>query len=267
MRDLMNENIDDPAPGGDIEAAPPPAVILVRPQLAENIGTSARAMMNCGLSDMRIVAPRQSPTADKAIAASAGADALLHNAKIFDDTESAIVDLHRVFATTGRNRFMVKPIVTPKEAALDIRTYAMNGHRSGILFGPERTGLENDDVALADTVISVPLNPDYFSLNLAQCVLLVGYEWFQASEPVQARAMSKGAQELASRKELLGFFHHLEAELDACGFFRVDDKRPSMVRNLRNMFERADMTEQEVRTMHGVVHELVTWRKAKAPKE
>lgn len=220
-------------------------------------------MMNCGLSDMRVVAPRQSPTADKAIAASAGADSILRSARIFDDTESAIADLRTVFATTGRNRFMVKPVLTPREASSDIRARASLGLSSGVLFGPERTGLENDDVALADAVISVPLSPDHFSLNLAQCVLIVGYEWFLSSNPVAPRAMSKGAGGPAAKKELLGFFHHLEEELDACGFFRVDDKRPSMVRNLRNMFERAELTAQEVRTLHGVVHELVTWRKAK----
>jgi tRNA/rRNA methyltransferase len=237
-----------------------PAVILVRPQLSENIGTTARAMLNCGLTDLRLVAPRQSWLADKAIAASAGADSVLRAAQVFDDTAPAIADLQRVYATTGRNRFMVKPVVTPRQAALEMREQIASGLRCGVLFGPERTGLENDDVALADTVVTVPLNPDYCSLNLAQCVLIVGYEWYQAGDPAEPRAMTKGAAPVATKEQLIGLFEHLERELDECGFFRVAEKRPSMVRNIRNMFERADLTLQEVRTLHGIVHELVTLR-------
>ena len=185
----------------------------------------------------------------------------------FDSTDLAIADLHRVYATTGRNRFMVKPVVTPHQAAQELREHAAAGLRCGVLFGPERTGLENDDVALADTVITVPLNPDYCSLNLAQSVLLVAYEWFQAGHPAEPRAMTKGAAPVTTKEDLIGFFRHLEAELDDCGFFRVAEKRPSMVRNIRNMFERADLTEQEVRTLHGIVHELVTFRRRKGEEE
>lgn len=253
------EMVADNADGG----ADTPAVILVRPQLAENIGTTARAMLNCGLTDLRLVAPRQSPLADKAIAASAGADSVLRAARIFDNTESAITDLQHVYATTGRNRFMVKPVETPRRAAAGMRDFIAVGQRCGVLFGPERTGLENDDVALADIVVTVPLNPDYCSLNLAQSVLIIGYEWFQAGDPAEPRAMTKGAQAPATRQELLGFFRHLEDELDACNFFRVAEKRPSMVRNIRNLFERADLTAQEVRTLHGIVGELVTLRQPK----
>ncbi len=238
-------------------------VILVQPQLAENVGTTARAMLNCGLNELRLVRPREDWLSERALRASAGADAVLRKARAFDSTEEAVADLHRVYATTGRNRFMVKPVVTPRQAALELRSHVAEGLACGVLFGPERTGLENDDVALADTVITVPLNPDYCSLNLAQSVLLVAYEWFQAGSPVEPRAMTKGAAPVASKDQLLGFFHHLERELDDCGFFRVAEKRPSMVRNIRNMFERADLTLQEVRTLHGMVHELVTFRKRK----
>jgi tRNA/rRNA methyltransferase len=241
-----------------------PAVILVRPQLAENIGTTARAMANCGLADLRLVAPRQDWLADKAIAASSGADGILRAARGFAATEQAIADLQRVYATTGRNRFMVKPVVTPRQAATELRTHAAVGLACGILFGPERTGLENDDVALADTVITVPLDPDFCSLNLAQSVLIVGYEWFQAGDPAEPKAMTKGASPPVHKDQLIGFFEHLEHELDECGFFRATGKRPGMVRNIRNMFERADLTAQEVRTLHGIVHELVTHRKRKA---
>jgi tRNA/rRNA methyltransferase len=244
-----------------------PAVILVRPQLSENIGTTCRAMLNCGLTELRLVHPRENWLSDKAIAASAGAEQLLRDAKVYDTTNEAIADLHRVYATTGRNRFMVKPVVTPKRAAEEIRVHAANRLACGVLFGPERTGLENDDVSLAETVITVPLNPDYCSLNLAQGVLIIAYEWYQAGAPAEPVAMTKGAAPPASKKDLNGFFDHLERELDECGFFRVDEKRPGMMRNIRNMFERADLTLQEVRTLHGMVHELVTYRHRKSRAE
>lgn len=244
-----------------------PAVILVRPQLAENVGTTTRAMLNCGLTELRLVAPREDWLSDKAVAASSGADALLRAAKCFETTAGAIADLERVYATTGRNRFMVKPVVTPRQGAVELREHIARGLRCGVLFGPERTGLENDDVALADTVITVPLNPDYCSLNLAQSVLVVGYEWFQAGSPVEPKGMTKGAAPVARKEDLVGFFDHLERELDDCGFFRVAEKRPVMIRNIRNMFGRADLTQQEVRTLHGIVHELVTWRKKKGGEQ
>ena len=240
-----------------------PAIILVRPQLSENIGTAARAMLNCGLTDLRLVSPREAWLSEKAIAAASGAERVLRAARAFDRTEDAIAELTRVYATTGRNRFMVKPVVTPRRAAEELRNHQASGLTSGVLFGPERTGLENDDVALADTVITVPLNPDYCSLNLAQSVLIVGYEWYQAGAPAAPVAMTKGAAPPARKDQLVGFFEHLERELDDCGFFRVAEKRPSMVRNIRNMFERADLTLQEVRTLHGMVHELVTFRHKK----
>lgn len=259
-------------PGSGMLAAtkPPsggaPAVVLVRPQLSENIGTAARAMLNCGLADMRLVQPRENWLSDKAVAASSGAERVLHAARVFDSTADAVADLQHVYATTGRNRYMVKPVATPRKAAADIRAFIGAGETCGILFGPERTGLENDDVALADTVLTVPLNPEHCSLNLAQAVLLVGYEWFQTGENVPAElSMTKGAKgRLAAKKDLVGFFEHLERELDECGFLRLPDKRPVMVRNIRNMFQRAALTEQEVRTLHGIVTELVTLRQRRA---
>jgi tRNA/rRNA methyltransferase len=245
----------------------PPAIILVRPQLSENIGTTARAMMNCALTDLRLVAPRENWLSERAVAAASGAEKILEAAQRFETTEDAIADLQKVYATTGRNRFMVKPVVTPKQAALEIRNHHSTGIKTAVMFGPERTGLENDDVALADTVITVPLNPEHFSLNLAQCVLLIGYEWFQAGDPAEPVSMTKGATPPASKEDLIGFFRHLEDELDACGFFRVAEKRPGMVRNIRNLFERADLTQQEIRTLHGIVHELVTYRRKKGGEQ
>jgi len=225
-------------------------------------------MMNCTLTDMRLVAPRHDWLSERAVAASSGADEILRNAKVFPTTEAAIADLQRVYATTGRNRFMVKPVMTPRQAVVQIRAEAAEGLATGVLFGPERTGLENDDVALADVVVMAPLNPKFASLNLAQSVLMVAYEWFQAAAPeIPADTMTKGAAPPATKETLLGFYEHLERELDECGFFRAEGKRAGMVRNIRNMFARADLTLQEVRTLHGIVHELVTYRKKKGEAE
>ncbi len=237
-----------------------PAIILVRPQLSENIGTAARAMLNCGLEDLRLVAPRSDWLQDRAFAAASGADRVLLAATVFATTAEAVADLNHVWATTARNRFMVKEVDTPRTAATAMRAAIGVGEAVGVLFGPERTGLENDDVTLADTILSVPVNPDYSSLNLAQCVLLVGYEWFQSADLPPPEAMSRGDTGPATKEKLQGFFDHLERELDACGFLRVTEKRPTMVRNIRNLFQRARLTGQEIQTLHGIVHELVTWR-------
>jgi tRNA/rRNA methyltransferase len=256
----------------DSTASPPiaadPAIILVRPQLSENIGTTARAMLNCGLTDLRLVAPREDWMGPRAFAAASGADRVLLAARVFATTAEAVADLHRVWATTARSRFMTKAMDTPRSAAAAMRAAAASGLASGILFGPERTGLENDDVVLADTVLTVPVNPDYASLNLAQCVLLVAYEWFQAGlQAPPPEMMTRGAEPPASKEKLLGFFEHLERELDACGFLRVVEKRPAMVRNIRNMFQRAGLTGQEIQTLHGIVHELVTFRQKKSTRQ
>jgi tRNA/rRNA methyltransferase len=239
----------------------PPAVILVEPQLAMNIGTTARAMANCGLVDLRLVRPRPAWPSEMARRASSGAEEILAQARLFETTAEAIADLERVYATTGRARKLVKTIVTPKRAAAEIHEAARLGLRSGLLYGPERTGLENDDLALADAVISVPLNPEFSSLNLAQAVLVTAYEWFQASDETPAIQLAMGDGKPAAKADLEGFFRHLEEELDACGFLRVEEKRPGMIRNIRNIFQRAQLTTQEVRTLHGIVTELVTRRK------
>jgi tRNA/rRNA methyltransferase len=233
-----------------------PAVILVAPQLAMNIGTTARAMANCGLHDLRIVNPLPKWPNELSRRASSGADDILANARICTSTSQAIGDLTRVYATTGRTRRMTKRIVTPREAALEAREAHSNGEKIGLLFGPERTGLENDDLALADALITVPLNPAFASLNLAQSVLLVAYEWFQAGDATPANRLVSGDSPPATKDQLENFFQHLERELDHCGFLRVADKRPTMVRNIRNIFQRAAMTDQEIRTLHGVIAEL-----------
>lgn len=233
-----------------------PAIILVEPQLGENIGTAARAMANCGLSELRLVRPRDGWPNAKALSAASGADDVIQNARLFDSTAAAIADLTRVYATTARHRGMIKPVVTPRQAAREIRAAQARGDKVGLLFGPERTGLVNDDIPLADTVLQVPLNPAYSSLNLAQAVLIVGYEWYQAGVDVPARELVTNETRPATKAELLNFFAHLEKELDDCGFLRHEDKRPSMVRNIRNIFQRAELTEQEIRTLHGIIKEL-----------
>lgn len=233
-----------------------PVVILVAPQLGENIGAAARAMLNCGLAELRLVNPRDGWPNEKAEAAASGAAELLAAARLYASTAEAIADLSRVYATTARPRELIKPVVTPRQAAVELRAATARGERTGLLFGPERTGLVNDDLALADTLVSAPLNPGFRSLNLAQAVLVIGYEWFQAGDDTPPRELVTNATRPATKAELLNFFAHLEAELDACGFLRNAEKRPTMVRNIRNIFQRADLTEQEIRTLHGIVKEL-----------
>lgn len=241
-----------------------PAVILVRPQLGENIGTAARAMMNFGLSDLRLVRPRDGWPNVKAVNAAAGATQVLDDVRLFDTTAEAVADLRHVLATTARPRYMLKPEVTPRRAAADMRRWTAAGETSGVLFGRERSGLDNDDVTLADSILAVPINPAYGSLNLAQAVLLVGYEWFQADVDVTEGEVPPGRTRPATRAELENFFTHLERELDASGFLRNVEKRPSMVRNIRNLFLRAGLFEQEVQTLHGIVSELAKGRGDKA---
>ena len=244
-----------------------PCVILVEPQLGENIGFTARAMMNGGLSDLRIVKPRDGWPNPRAAAAASGADGVIETARIFERTEEAISDLQRVYAMTARPREMIKPVATPRVAAGEMRELVADGLNVGILFGPERKGLENDDVAAADTVIQVALNPAHSSMNLGHAVMVMSYEWFQAADETPGRYLSTGRTGAATKAELLIFFKRLEAELDASGFFHVAERRPSMVRNIRNIFQRAELMEQEVRTLHGIVSGLIRRHRCKPDQE
>ncbi len=239
-----------------------PTVILVEPQLGENIGAAARAMLNCGLTDLRLVRPRDGWPNPRAVASAAGADRVLDDARLFPNVDYAVADLQRVYATTARNRGMTQHIFSPRAAAVDMRGQWDAGLKVGVLFGPERTGLINDQLPLADALIAVPLNPAFASLNLAQAVLLIGYEWFLTTpDAPPERILHTGQSQLATKADLLNLFEHLERELDACRFFSTPDKRPSMVRNIRNAFERMSLTEQEVRTFHGIVAGLAGRRK------
>lgn len=230
-----------------------PVIILVEPQLGENIGAAARAMLNCGLTDLRLVRPRDGWPNPRAEAAASGATPVLEQARVFATTAAAVADLHRVYATTARGRDMIQRIVTPAVAANELRAHRAAGRRIGLMFGPERTGLHNDDLTLADTLVTVPLNPAFSSLNLAQAVLLLGYEWYQSAAAAEGEQLHVGGTRPATKAELQTLFDHLEAELDLCGFFSTPEKRPSMVRNIRNALQRMAMTEQEVRTWHGII--------------
>jgi tRNA/rRNA methyltransferase len=248
-----------------------PAIILVRPQLAVNIGMCARAMANFGLSDLRLVNPREGWPRTGALrkgayAAAAGAVHLLESARLFPSLEEAIGDLNGVFATTARERGQVKPVLAADEAMIEAAARIPAGEKLGILFGPERTGLANEEIALADKIVSFPVNPAYASLNLAQAVLLVGYEWMKAAHgsapPFQQAERAPGAP----REMVVSFFEYLEGELERVGFFRPLAKRPVMQNNLRNMFHRMHLTEQDVRSFRGMVVRLVEGPRVERPK-
>jgi tRNA/rRNA methyltransferase len=230
-----------------------PAIILVEPQLGENIGTAARAMMNCALGDLRLVRPRDGWPSERAVAAASGADAVLDQVRLFPSIKAATADLVHVYASTARGRGIVRREVTPRQAAAEMHAHIAAGEPCGVLFGPERTGLLNDDLSLADTVLTVPLNPGFLSLNLAQAVLVVGYEWYTSAAEAPPETLHTGLSRPATKDELANFFEHLEEELVKNGFLRNSESRPSMVRNLRSLFQRANCTEQELRTLHGVV--------------
>ncbi len=251
-----------------------PVVILVDPQLGQNIGMVARAMLNCGLEELRLVRPRDGWPNSAAESAASGADQVLKKTRLFETTAEAVADLRRVYAATARPRGTIKPVVTPRQAAAELRAAlaqetGAGGMRAGVIFGPERSGLVNDDIALADAVLSVPLNPAFASLNLAQAVFVVGYEWLISGSEVESsalgRELSLGATRPATKAELIGLFERLEAALDARGFLYPVEKRPTMVRNLRNLFQRAELTEQEVRTLHGIVSLLMPEAERDAP--
>ena len=258
-------------PGSGTDRTKPPAqgsgpvIVLVEPQLAENIGMCARAMANFGLSEMRLVAPRDGwPTGGGlkkgATAAASGATHILENARLFPDAASAVADLNHVLATTARERGQMKRVVTPAEVMPEIAERIGTGQRTGILFGRERIGLTNEEISLADAILTFPVNPAFASLNLAQAVLLTGYEWFKTTggePPFRDIAHSPPA----ARATIHSMFDYVETELDRCGFF-PPGKKPVMTANLRDILLRLDMTEQEARTLRGVFKSLAQGPKA-----
>ncbi len=243
-----------------------PAIILVAPQLAENIGMCARAMANFGLSDLRLVAPRDGWPKKGARSAASGAAYILDEAKLFVTLKEAIGDLNLVYATTARDRHQLKPVLTPQAAMAEAALRLSGGERVGILFGRERNGLTNDEVSLADAALTFQVNPAYASLNLAQAVLLVGHEWFGVRHARDRPLPVPDLGPLAAKATLLSFFDYLEKELDACGYFLPDERRGTMARTLRNVLHRPQLTEQDIRTLRGAITTLVQGRRARRPK-
>ncbi len=236
-----------------------PSVILDRPQLAENIGAVARVMANFGLSDLRLVAPRDGWPQERAWASASGADWPLDNARVFASIAEATADLQRVYATTARPREARLPIITPREAAGELHAAAAGGLATGLLFGAERAGLETVDIAFCQAIVTIPIDPKFRSLNLAQAVAINGYEW-RTTIDAGAPAAFADTAEPADQAEVAGFYAHLETELEAAGFFFPPEKTPSMVRNLRSIFSRARLSTQEARTLRGVVTALTKGR-------
>jgi tRNA/rRNA methyltransferase len=233
----------------------PPVIVLVRPQLGQNIGKAARAMLNFGLTEMRLVAPRDGwPNAEAAPAAS-GADIVLEQAQVFETVAEAIADCAHVYATTVRKRGVTKPVVTPAEAAAEM--HAARG-RSAILFGPERSGLETDDVAIARSILTVPINPEFGSLNLAQAVILVAYEWSKDQGLAQPPAVELDPP--APQVELDGMIDQLDTMLHAAGYFFPPDRIPATKRTLRTMLTKPGWNSLEVRTLRGVLTSLANPR-------
>ncbi len=251
-----------------------PAMVLVRPQLADNIGMSARAMANFGLEEMRIVDPRDGWPNEKARIAASGANYIIDTAEYCATFTEGVAGLNWICATSARQRDLAKPVLTPEQAVAEMRRRIGEGQRCGVVFGPERNGLETQEIANADAHVMVPVNPNFASLNLAQAVLLMGYEWMKQAgggtlgrvttyeSPVEPGLRLRGSQP-AGKEALLALFEHLEAELDAARFFTSPEKRPSTVQNIRSMFTRMGATEQEIRTLRGIVKALVHGRRTK----
>lgn len=217
---------------------------------------SARAMLNFGLTDLRIVNPRDGWPNDKAIATASGADDVMNKVQVFESVKDAIADLHSVYATTSRARDIVKDVHTPRSAAQKIRQQVKSQQSVGVIFGAERTGVENEDITLADALITYPTNPDFSSLNLAQAVLVMAYEIFgdtQSNEPT----LRSGASPLATKDELDNFLSRLMASLEDKGFFKTEEMKPTMVQNIENLFVRTTPTQQELNTLHGVIASLL----------
>lgn len=230
-----------------------PSIILVTPQMGENIGGAARAMLNCGLSDLKLVNPRDGWPNERADAMSSGAFAKMPEVEVFDSVADATQECHHIYATTARPRDMVKPVLTPEQACIDMAERIGKGQKCAVLFGGERAGLGNDDVAQAHSIITAPLNPDFTSLNLSQAVLLVAYEW---SKHVVKENKNGNDVEIATNEELNNFFTRLEEALVDKRFFKEPHRQSATMRNIRNMIVRSELTTQELRTYHGIISML-----------
>ncbi|MGR3320616.1 MAG: RNA methyltransferase [Pseudooceanicola sp.] len=237
-----------------------PVFVLVRPQMGENIGGAARAMWNFGLDRMRIVDPRDGWPNRKAVAMASGAGRLLDEAGLCATTPEAVADCDYVFATTARARGLTKPVVTPERAMEIARDRIAEGGRVAVLFGPERAGLENDDIARANAIINVPVNPDFASLNLAQCVLLTAYEWRRQGFEAEPERVELAGSEWAAALEIEKLADHYEDRLETAGFFFPATKAEGMKTNLRNLWSRMPLTRSDVQMLHGIMRQMVRWK-------
>ena len=244
LSDATNGAMNEPV-------SPPPVIVLVRPQLGENIGKAARAMLNFGLTEMRLVSPRDGWPNPDAGPSAAGADMVLDKAEVFETLADAVAECAHVYATTVRKRGVTKPVVTPEEAARDVHAAA---GRSAYVFGPERSGLETEDVALARKILTVPINPEFGSLNLAQAVILCAYEWSKRASLEQPTVVDLG--EPAPQAELEGMIGQFETLLEGAGYFFPPDRAPATKRTLRNLLTKPGWNHLEVRTLRGVLSAL-----------
>ncbi|MEM9426367.1 MAG: RNA methyltransferase [Pseudomonadota bacterium] len=237
-----------------------PSFVLVRPQMGENIGASARAMWNFGLDRLAVVAPRDGWPNPKAVAMASGAGRLLDEAQLHDTTADALGDVQFTFATTARSRDLTKEVYAPEAAMVEAAKRIAAGERVAVLFGPERAGLENDDIAKANAIISVPVNPDFPSLNLAQCVLLTAYEWRRATSEVIDIETAFAGTEAATGIEIEKLAEHYEDRLDTAGFFFPPEKAEGMKTVLRNLWSRMPLTRADVQMLHGILRQMVRWK-------
>ncbi|MDF2619456.1 MAG: methyltransferase, TrmH family, group 1 [Xanthobacteraceae bacterium] len=237
-----------------------PVVVLVEPQLGENIGSAVRAMGNFGLSRLRLVNPREGWPNPKAVTFASGADRILENAEVFPDLRAALADLNFVAAATARERGMQKSVLGADAAAAEAVTRIAGGENVGLVFGRERTGLYTEEVSLADVILTLPVNPAFASLNLGMAVAVVGYEWFKLASGGALPFQQPDRYPIADKADLLAFFDHVEKELDEALFFRSPEKKPVTIRNIRNIFHRVGLTRQDIATLHGMVAALVEGR-------
>ena len=243
---------------------PAPVVVLVEPQLGENIGAAARAMANFGLSRLRLVAPRQAWPNERAVVMAAGADRILDNTVLYETLEQAVADCSFVLALTARNHDQHKPVLSAEQAAIEMGPRVAAGETVALVFGRERNGLENHEVGMADRIVTLPVNPAFASLNLAQAVVIVAYEWFKRTGAGATREPASRRSPPAPKQQIAAFFADLERELEKVEFFRPEEKRGTMVVNLRNIFHRLEATQQDMRTLHGVIMAIAQGRKGPA---
>ncbi|KMK66858.1 RNA methyltransferase [Puniceibacterium sp. IMCC21224] len=250
----MTDPTASPAP------LPQPSVVLVRPQMGENIGAAARAMLNFGLDRMRLVAPRDGWPNQSAVAMASGAGRVLDGVQVYPTTAEAVADASFVLATTARVRGLTKPVYSPEGAMIEAQARIAAGEKVAVLFGPERAGLENDDIALANAIVTVPVNPEFPSLNLAQCTLLMGYEWRRATTAIAPRTEAMAGSDWATVLDVETLAQHYEDRMETAGFFFPESKAQSMKINLRNLWSRMPLTQMDVRMLHGVMRQMVRWK-------